>query len=199
LLGTLGFFVYGSVGYALGAVAYNDMFLVYVAYFSVSLFAFVVTFASLSTEWRQATDDLPRRGPGVFMLISGGVVLIIWLMDPIGGLLEGGPPRGLDTYTTLFTHAFDMAVIAPAAITAGVTILRTTWIGYVTAFSLLVLEALLMPIITIGTIFQVQLGISFTLPEVVGPIAGFSSLAVAAIWVIITLLRRISTPETTAT
>lgn len=192
LLGTLGFFVYGSVGYALGAVAYNDMFLVYVAYFSVSLFAFVVTFASLVPGKRQVVTDLPRRGPGVFMLVSGVMVLAIWLMDPVGGLLEDGPPRGLDTYTTLFTHALDMAVIAPAAIAAGAMILKRRWIGYVTAFSLLILEALLMPIITIGTIFQVQLGVTFTPPEVVGPIAGFSILAVAAIWVTFAVLRQIS-------
>jgi len=195
LLGTLGFFVYGSVGYALGAVAYNDMFLVYVAYFSVSLFAFVATFASLVPQGRQDSNDLPRRGPGLFMLLSGVMVLAIWLMDPIAGLVEGGPPRGLDTYTTLFTHAFDMAVIAPAAIAAGVMILKRRWLGYVTAFSLLVLEALLMPIIALGTIFQVQLGVTFSPPEVVGPIAGFSILAVAAIWVIIAVLRQVRTPR----
>lgn len=192
LLGTLGFFVYGSVGYALGVVAYNDMFLVCVAYFSVSLFAFVVTFASLVSGKGQIVAGLPRRVPGVFMLISGVMVLAIWLMDPIGGLLESGPPRGLDTYTTLFTHAIDMAVIAPAAIAAGVMILKGQWIGYVTAFSLLTLEALLMPIITFGTIFQVQLGVTFTPPEVVGPIAGFSILALAAIWVMVAVFRQIS-------
>lgn len=191
LLGTLGFFVYGSVGYALGAVAYNDMFLVYVAYFSVSLFAFVATFASLVPGRWPAVSDLPRRGPGVFMLISGVMVLAIWLMDPIGGLLDSGPPRGLDTYTTLFTHAFDMAVIAPAAIVAGVMILKGHWIGYVTAFSLLILEALLMPIITLGTIFQVELGVTFTPPEIVGPIAGFSILAAAAVWIVVVVLRGI--------
>lgn len=193
LLGTLGFFVYGSVGYALGAVAYNDMFLIYVAYFSVSMFAFVATFASLVPLQRLEVADLPRRGPGLFMLLSGVMVLAIWLMDPIGGLVEGGPPRGLDTYTTLFTHAFDMAVIAPAAIVAGVMILKRRWMGYVTAFSLLVLEALLMPIIALGTIFQIQLGVTFTPPEVVGPIAGFSVLAIAAIWVIVAVLRQIPT------
>lgn len=198
LLGTLGFFVYGSVGYALGAVAYNDMFLVYVAYFSVSLFAFVMTFASLVPQERQKVTDLPRRGPGLFMLLSGVMVLAIWLMDPIGGLVEGGPPRGLDTYTTLFTHAFDMAVIAPAAVVSGVMILKRRWMGYVTAFSLLVLEAFLMPIIALGTVFQIQLGVTFTPPEVVGPIAGFSILAAAAIWVIVAVLRQIRTPTFTS-
>ena len=191
LLGVLGFFVYGSASYALGAVAYNDMFLVYVAYFSASLFAFVVTFASLANA-RRHVIDLPRRGPGVFMLISGVMVLLIWLMDPIGGLLAGGPPRGLESYTTLFTHALDMAVIAPAAVAAGVMILKRKWMGYVTAFSLLILEAMLMPIITLGTIFQVELGVAFTPAEVVGPIAGFSLLAVAAIWMIVAVLREMS-------
>jgi phosphate/sulfate permease len=53
-----------------------------------------------------------------------------------------------------------------------------------------------MPIITIATILQFRLGVTFTPPEVVGPIAGFSILAVAAVWVIVAVLRRI--PESTS-
>jgi hypothetical protein len=67
-------------------------------------------------------------------------------------------------------------------------------VGYVTAFSLLVLEVLLMPIITIGTVLQVRLGVTFTPPEVIGPIAGFLILAVAAIWVVVAVMRGIPEP-----
>lgn len=87
-----------------------------------------------------------------------------------------------------------MAIIAPAATVAGVIILKRRWMGYVTAFSLLLLEALPMPIIALGSIFQVQLGATFSPLEVVGPIAGFSILAMAAIWVIVAVLRQIRTP-----
>lgn len=190
LLGALGYFTYVSATYALGGVAYNEMFLAYVAFFSTSLFAFVLVFGSLLSVDLQP-DRLPRRWPAVFMVVSGVATLAIWMIDPLAALVEGGPPRGLDTYTTLFTYAFDIAVIVPAAIAAGVMIWRRRVVGYVTAASLLVLEAFLMPIITIATIIQVQLGISFEPGQMIGPIAGFSLLAAFAIWVSVAVLRSV--------
>lgn len=59
----------------------------------------------------------------IFMLASG-VTLGIWLMEPVSATIEGRNPKGLDTYTTLFTGAFDIGVIVPAALIAGVMILR---------------------------------------------------------------------------
>jgi hypothetical protein len=131
------------------------------------------------------------------MVISGMATLAIWVMDPLTGLVEATPPKGLDSYTTLFTHALDIGIIVPAAVIAGIMIWRRRSFGYVVAFSLLVLEALLMPVITIATIFQLQLGMSFTPAEVIGPIVGFSLLAGSAIWVISVVLRRI--PEVSST
>jgi hypothetical protein len=61
--------------------------------------------------------------------------------------------------------------------------LRRQPFGYVIAFSLLVLEALLLPIIAIATALQVNMGIEFTAGEIVGPIAGFGLLAIMSLWV----------------
>lgn len=191
LLGSLGYLLYVASGYALGAVAYNELFLVYVWMFSASLFAFTMTFVSFGPVVERLGNDLPRRGPGVFMWVSGLVTLVIWLMDPIGSLMGGGPPRGLDAHTTLFTYALDIGVIVPAAVAAGIMILKGRAFGYVAAFSLLVLETLLLPIIALGTSFQIGLGISFTPAEVIGPISGFSVLALGAVWVIAAVLRRV--------
>jgi hypothetical protein len=195
LLGTFGYFFYVGASYALGAVAYNDLYLLYVAFFSASLFALVLTLASFRSLTNQLGDRLPRRLPGVFMWVSAALTIGVWLMDPIAAMIEGGPPTGLGPYSTLFTYAFDIGVIVPVAATAGAMILSGRSFGYVTAFALLVLEAFLMPIITLATIFQIRLGISFTLVEVIGPIAGFSILAVVAIRVIVVVLRRVPTPS----
>lgn len=55
--------------------------------------------------------------------------------------------------------------------------------GYVIAFSLLVLEALLLPIIAVATALQVSMGIESTPGEMIGPIAGFGVLAIMSLWV----------------
>jgi hypothetical protein len=200
LLGTLGFFLYIGSSYALGAVAYNELFLNYVALFSASLFAFVGVFSSFDAETLRAglSDSIPRKWPGTFMVASGVITLAIWLIEPVGALISGETPKSLDTHTTLFTNALDIAVIVPTALVAGLMILRRRPFGYVIAFSLLVLEALLMPVIVIATVAQIRMGVSFTPGEIVGPIAGFSTFALVSIWVIAVLLRHIPPSHSTS-
>lgn len=191
LLGTLGYFVYIGASYSLGAVAYNELFLLYVAMFSAALFGLIATFFTFDrvTVDRHFATHPPRRWIGIFMVISAVVTLIVWVMEPVGSLVEGRLPKRLDVYSTLFTHAFDMAIIVPAAMIAGLLILRRSPQGYVVAFSLLILEAMLAPLIATATLVQIRLGIDFTTGEVVGPIVGFTTIAVAALWAICTILR----------
>jgi hypothetical protein len=137
---------------------------------------------------------MPRRWIGGFMILSGVVTLAVWLIDPVAALATGALPATLETHTTLFTHALDLAVIAPAAVTSGVAILRGRRLGYLLAASLLVLEAILLPTITIGTIAQVRIGVSFTTAEVVGPIVGFATIALLAVWALVTMLRHVREP-----
>lgn len=73
--------------------------------------------------------------------------------------------------TTLVTHALDMAVIFPAAVLAGILILRQRALGYLIAMALLVLEMMLTPLIVSQTIFQLSVGISYATAEIIGPIA----------------------------
>jgi hypothetical protein len=194
LTGALTWFLYVGASYALGAVAYNDLFLVYVALFSASLFAFGLAFTSIDL-WdlrSRFSARMPRRGPAIFMFASSLLTLGVWLIEPVTSLIQGGPPEHLGPYTTLFTNALDMAIIVPATFLAGVLILRGESLGYLIAFPLLILEAMLAPMITAQTVSQVRAGVSFTTGEIVGPIAGFAILALLAIWVIVILLRNIS-------
>lgn len=193
LLGTLGFFLYVAASYALGAVAYDEMFLAYVGLFAACLFAFVVAFSSFDAETlgRALPEGMPRRWPGGFMVASGAATFAIWIMEPVAALLAAESPESLETRTTLFTTALDIGVIVPAALVAGILILCRCPFGYVVAFSLLILEAMLMPMITIATIVQIREGVSFEPGEIVGPIAGFSVFAVLSLWVITTLLRQL--------
>jgi hypothetical protein len=164
LLGTLGFFLYVYATYALG-VALNEMFLLYFALFSASLFA------------------------------SGLVTLAVWLVPVLVAQLEDRAPERLDHNTTLVTYALDLAIITPATFIAGAFILHGAPIGYLVAFSLLVFETMLAPLIAAQTVSQVAAGVSFPPGQMVGPIAGFAVLALAALWVYVSLLRNI--PDST--
>ncbi|MBX0330536.1 hypothetical protein K2Z83_23040 [Oscillochloris sp. ZM17-4] len=193
LVGTLVYFLYVYASLALNA-AYNDLFLVYVVLFSASLFAVVLIYASIDLSALQAhfLPSLPRRGPALFMFASGLVTLLIWLAPLLSALFQGQPPELLGSSTTMVTDALDLGIITPATIIAGVLILRRAPLGYLIACSLLVLEMLLAPMIAAQTISQMIAGVTFSTGQIVGPIAGFSLLALAAVVVTTVLLRTIS-------
>jgi hypothetical protein len=194
LTGALTWFLYVGASYALGAVTYNNLFLVYVALFSASLFAFVLAFTSIDLQILPSdfSSRMPRRGPAIFMFASGLLTLLVWLIEPTTALIQGRPPEHLGPYSTLFTNAVDMAIIVPAAFVAGSLILGRNPLGHLIAVPLLVLEAMLAPLIVVQTMSQVRAGVSFTPGEMVGPIGGFAVLGLLAIWFIVAILRNIS-------
>lgn len=194
LMGALAWFLYTYAGYALGAVAFNDLFLVYVALFSASLFALVLAFRSFDVTALPAhlASGIPRRWLAIFLFASGAVTLSIWLMEPVTALITGDTPEVLGTWNTLFTNALDIAVIVPSIAIAGWLVRQGNALGYLVAFPLIVLEALLAPMIGAQTISQLDAGVEFTTAEIVGPISGFVVLAVLAIWAIAAILRNVS-------
>ncbi len=194
LLGAETWFLYVYASYALGAVAFNDLFLVYVALFAASLWGLVLTLRSFdgATFAPHIGDRIPRRALGTFLYASAAVTLGIWLVDPLAALATGDLPENLRTWNTLFTNALDIAVIVPAVAMAGWLVRRDDPLGVLVAFPLLVLETLLAPMIIAQTISQLEAGVEFTTAEVVGPIAGFVLLAILATWFVVTILHAVS-------
>ena len=192
LTGVLAFFLYVYSSMAFGA-AYNNLFLVYVALFSASFFAFVLVFTSidLGSLPAQVLSRLPPRGPAVYLFVAGLLTLVVWLTPIIEGLIQNQPPGLMDSYTTMVTYALDLALITPCTFIAGILMLRGNTVGYKIAFGLIGIIAMLVPTIVAMTISQVSAGIVFGVGEMVGPIAGFAVLGLLAIWVAAAILRRI--------
>jgi len=193
LTGMLGYFLYVYASMALGA-SYNKMFLLYIAIFSASLFAFIQSFASVDLDliatW--IPGRLPERGLAIFMFAAGLMMLFVWGAPLVKALIKGIPPARMDSYTTLITYALDLAVMTPAAIICGVFVLRGEPLGYVIAAPLLILIILLVPLIILSTVFQKSAGVSFTKGEMIGPVAGFMILGLLASWLLIGLLRGVN-------
>jgi hypothetical protein len=190
LLGTLGYFLYAYASTALSA-AYNNLFLLNVALFSASFFAFVLAFTSFDREALAAryAERLPRRGVAAFMFASALVILVVWGAPLVVALVRNDTPAGLESYTTMYTHAVDLAIIGPATVIAGVLILRRQILGYLMALAMLVLEIMLAPLITAQTIYQLSYGLTLTPAEIIGPVASFAVLGLFAIWVLVAILR----------
>jgi hypothetical protein len=140
LAGTLGYFLYTYASFAFGGAAYNPLFLVYVALFSLSLFAFVLAMMTINiTSLPQRFDPhLPRRTIAGFLFLVGGFLLLAWLGRIVPALLNSQPPIGLESYSTLVIQTLDLGLIVPAAFLSGALLWRRRPWGYLLASILLV-------------------------------------------------------------
>lgn len=175
------------------AAALNPLFVCYVAVFAASLFGGALAIRALDVAaLADAVARLPRRLPGWLMVVSGVATPIIWLGPVVGAQLAGDVPARLDTYTTLVTIGLDTATITPAALVAGVLILRGRWLGYVMVVPLLVIEAALAPALSAQTYFQVGAGVELAPGEIAGPLIGFLVLSGFAIVALVRVVRAAS-------
>ncbi len=139
LSGILGYFLYTYGLLVFGAV-YNEIFLVYVALFSLSLFAFI--FAMLSVDMAElesrCTSSFPRKTAIGIDLFIGAFLGALWLFRIIPALFRGLPPPSIDGYHTMFVQAGDLAILVPAALLSAWWLFRRVPAGYLIATVLLV-------------------------------------------------------------
>ena len=200
LTGVLAYFLYSYGSMAFGA-AYNPLFLVYIVLFSASLFAFVLSLTSfvvpeLPTHF---SADLPRRGIGVFLVVSGGILALVWLvLSLVPALLRGTVPLEVASYTTFITAAIDIGVVAPALIISGALLLRNAPIGYVLSSTLLVFTVTMGTSLLLAGIAQVLMGV-VTIGQFVGFTVPFVILTLIAFGFTIILFRKCSDVATDQT
>jgi hypothetical protein len=193
LISALPYFVYIGASMTFSA-AYNNLFLLYAALFSASLFALVVALTGVDAETlsKHVLPDLPHRGIAIFMFIAGMGTLFLWLSDLIGPMMAGKAPDLLGSYTTMFTHGFDSAIITPATVLTGIYLLRRKPMGYVFAAPLLVFCTQNGFTVLAATISQSLAGIVFPMGVYIGMIGSWVLMGAFAIRLTIVFFRNIS-------
>jgi hypothetical protein len=178
LTGTLAYFLYTYTSMAFGA-AYNELFLVYVALFSMSLFAFTLAILSIDSAGlpERFGDRLPRRWFAGFLFLGGGFLLLAWLGRIVPAQLASVIPYGLATNATLYIQVLDLGVIVPVMFLAGVLLLKREPVGYLLT-SVAMIKFMTMGIALVAMIIgQALTGIPMATAEVVI----FSGFAVAGL------------------
>src|SRR5262249_53106581 len=120
--------------------AYNSLFLVYVALFSLSLWTLILVVTRVDgTEVREAIGDrFPVRTTAGFSFALGGILLLKCLGEILPGLGSGAMPIGMVGYYTLVDQALDIGLLAPFCVVIGVLLLRHESLGYLLAPSMLI-------------------------------------------------------------
>lgn len=171
--GGLGYFLYCYGMMAVGT-AYNEFFLLYVAIFAASLWAFALCLASIDADGLAAAcaRSYPRRWVASLSLTIGLFLALNWLGSIVlPSLTSGRPPKGLEAYSTLFVQALDLGVLVPAAFVTAFWLFRCDHRGFLLGTVLMVKgTAEGLAVATMG-FNMLRLGISESLPMVLGFLA----------------------------
>jgi hypothetical protein len=199
LTGTLGYFLYTYLSLGFGA-AYNNLFLVYTLIFSASLFGLILALTSFEVQSLPAhfAETLPRRGIGVFLIVSGVILSLIWIvLSILPALLQNRAAPEAYYYTTFLTGIVDIGIVSPALVAAGVLLLRRIPLGYLLASTMLVFTCILGPSLTAAGIIQVLEEV-ITVGQAMAFTVPFVILALIAVVLAVRLFRSFSEIETAA-
>jgi hypothetical protein len=195
LTGVLAYFLYtyGSIGFG---AAYNNFFIVYIVIFAASLYGLILALLSFDSRALPAYfgPDLPRKGIGIFLIASGAILSLIWLvLSIIPALIANKAPLEAYYYTTFTTAIIDIGIVAPALILAGVLIRRAAPAGYLLASTMLIFTCVLGANLTAAGVIQVVKGV-ITLGQALAFTVPFVILTLIAIWFTVILFRNFSEP-----
>ncbi len=187
LAGTLGFILYTYVTMCFGA-AYNALFLVYVALFSLSLFAFVLVMMSFDLQNLPAhfSEQLPRGWIAGLLFFTAAFLALAWL-GRIAATFAPNAIPALDNTTSMFIQALDLGLVMPLCVLAGVLILRRKPWGYLLASVALMKFLTMGAAVSLMALNMARLGVPVSAVE----LTVFPTLALANLVMVTLLLRNI--------
>ena len=124
------------------AIAWNRLFLIYVALLSLSLFTLVRALTVLDAEELAGRfgDRTPVRGVGAFLWVVGGMLGLMELAQVVPALLAGQVPDVVlkTGHPTGVIYVLDLGLVVPLMLLAGRWVRQRRPWGYVAAAILLV-------------------------------------------------------------
>ena len=185
LTGALGYFLY-TYGAMSFLTAFNPLFLVYVALFSLSLFGFILAMMNLDVDEvvRHISEGFPRRAVSIYFIVIAVFLSFAWLGLATVPSLTWTPPYGLESAITLVIQAIDLGVIVPVSFVTAVLLSRRSGWGYVLSSVLLIkiimmgaaLIAMIIGQILAGVEVPVVTSIFFVIIGVSGILFGINTL-----------------------
>ena len=146
--GLLAYSVYHSAVYVFGS-EFNDIFLIHVAVFSLSVITLTLTLAGMDVPGiaRRFADRTPVRAIGGTLLSLAGTLAVFWSVPSLtfaftGQLPEEGSQLIVPIWITHLGWVLDLSLLVPAYAVAGALLWRRAAWGYVLAIVVLVAGAL---------------------------------------------------------
>ncbi len=168
LAGMYGYFLYTYASMSF-LTMYNQLFLVYVALFSMSLFGFVMILMGIDRGKlsRSTKPKMPRRLLGGTLLFVAVMLSMMWLGRIVPSLTAGGAPVGLEHATTLVIQVLDLGIVVPACVLIGILVLKRDPFGTMLASVFIIKAAMLITAIEAMIFMMARSGVPINPVEVV--------------------------------
>lgn len=171
---------YLAYNYLIGVMgnAFNGMFLVWTALFSIGAFGAALTLASIDAPSlpERLAAGFPRRSLAIYMLVLAFALLSQYLAQVLTAYATGQPPALLETYTTLELAALELGIMVPLHVVGAVLLWQRRAWGYLIAIPLAFAAAMTFIALSVG---QVLLHLTFARANALG-IALMTALALIA-------------------
>jgi hypothetical protein len=168
LSGTLAYFLYTYASYAFGA-AYNPLFVVYMALFTLSLYALILSLRDIQVGSLpgQFSDRLPRRAIVAACYLAGLFLAFFHLGRIVPAMLSDTVPTVLEYYTTIPIAVLDLGLVAPTAFVAAVLLAKGKPWGYLLTALILIKGFTLTTAVSAMVVGQLVAGGPVTVVEMV--------------------------------
>ncbi len=182
MTGTLGFILYTYLTMCVGA-AYNKFFLIYVALFGASLFAFGLSLMSfdLKTLPSRFSARLPRVWIAGLLFFVAAFLSLAWL-GRIAATLTPNAVPALENTTSMFIQAMDLGIVAPLCVLSGILLLRRHGWGYLLASVTLLKFLTLGAAVSVMSFNMLRVGVPINAVEItVFPIIAIANMVMVAL------------------
>jgi len=168
-LGVTGYLLYTYASYAF-LTAFNELYLVYVALFALTLFTLVGGVARIDpTDLKEGLNGHPIRGYVAFQALVAGLLALLWLADVGPASVAGTRPASVagTTLPVPVIQSLDLSVVVPSfVLSAAFLWTRRAW-GYVFTGVLLVKGTTLGLAVLAMIVFMLRDGQPVPLPQIV--------------------------------
>ncbi len=188
MTGTLAFILYTYITMCFGAM-YNKLFLVYVALFSLSLFAFILSMMSFDLKTLPAhfSEKLPRGWIAGLLFFAAAFLSLAWLGRVAATFAPGAVPA-LENTTSMFIQVMDLGIVVPLCVLSGILLLRRSAWGYLLASVGLMKFLTLVIAVSVMGLNMARVGVPVSMVE----LGVFPTMAFLNVLMTIILLKNIS-------
>lgn len=154
----IGMIVYAFYNYAYATfgAAFNDVFLLHIALFSMSVFALACAIPTLDVAAIGQTfrDAIGARTIGVFLVIVGAGQGGLWIFLVVRNAITGEVLHDIPVWGQHLVFALDLALLVPSLVLAGVLLVRRRPFGFLLGTAMAVFGAVYQLNLMVASVFQ---------------------------------------------